>query len=117
MILITQLNALQPEVKLLLPGTKIHCSILQQQLRSTDPQQAPLNIGWRMIDRSQSAASPDCFVVTDASEQEEFAVLQPISHLHGNTAYAFNEFCLNTGGYQLTGIEQVTILLDIDVVL
>ncbi len=114
MILITQLTALQPEVKLLLPGTAVSCSLLSQQLHQTDPQHPALTIGWRMIDRSHSAASPDCFVVTDAMEQEGVSSLQPLSQLQPNSTHAYREFCLNTGDYRLTGVEQVTVMLEIE---
>lgn len=114
MTLIAQLNALQPDLKLLIPGAFVHCSLLSRQLNTTDQEQAPLNIGWRIIDRSYTAASPDCVVVTDASTNEESSQLLPISQIVSNTHHNLKELCVNTGDYELTGIEQVTVLLEID---
>jgi hypothetical protein len=114
MMFITQLTAQQPEVKLLLPGTNIHCSILHHELCSTDQPQAPLTIGWRMIDRSQSAASPDCVIVTDVAANTEVYQLDPHSNSVNNTVHNLKEFCVNSADYKLTGNEQVTLLLEID---
>ena len=114
MILIAQLNALQPELKLLIPGSFVNCSLLSRQLNTTDQEQAPLNIGWRIIDRSYTAASPDCLVVTEAMENTEGSTLQPVSHIINNRDYNRKELCVHTGDYELKGIEQVTVLLEID---
>ena len=114
MILITQLTPHQPEIKLLIHGAYVNCSILSKQLNTKDPNQPPLNIGWRIIDRSHSAASPDCLVLTEASQHAEGYQLQPMSELVTNTPHNLKEFCLNTGDYKLAGYEQVTVLLEID---
>ena len=114
MILIAQLTAQQAEVKLLIHGAFVNGSILSKQLTTNDPVQPPLNIGWRIIDRSKTAASPDCVVVTDASANEESSQLQPISQIVNNTHHNLKELCVHTGDYELRGIEQVTVLLEID---
>ena len=115
MILIAQLNALQPELKLLIPGSFVHCSLLSRQLNTNGQEQAPLNIGWRIIDRSHTAASPDCLVVTDVPAKEEGSQLQPISHIVNHTHHNLKELCVHTGDYELKGVEQVTVLLEIDI--
>jgi len=114
MILIAQLTAHQPEVKLLIHGAYISCSILSKQLNTKDPNQPPLNIGWRIVDRSHSAASPDCLVLANHTEHAEMYQLQPLSEVMSNTPHNLKEFCLNTGEYQLAGYEQVTVMLEID---
>jgi hypothetical protein len=114
MILIAQLTACQPEVKLLIHGAYVNCTILNKQLNSTDSNQPPLNIGWRIIDRSKTAASPDCLVLANNAEHSEMYQLQPMSEMVSNSPHNLKEFCLNTGDYQLAGYEQVTVLLEID---
>lgn len=114
MILIAQLTAQQPELKLLIHGAYISCSILRKQLNINDPHQPPLNIGWRIIDRSQTAASPDCLVLANNTEHAEMYQLQPMSDVMSNSPHNLKEFCLNTGDYKLAGYEQVTVLLEID---
>ena len=114
MILIAQLTAHQPEVKLLIHGAYISCSILSKQLNTKDPNQPPLNIGWRIIDRSQTAASPDCLVLANHAERLGMYQLQPMSEVLSNSPHNLKEFCLNTGEYQLAGYEQVTVMLEID---
>lgn len=114
MILIAQLTARQPEVKLLIHGAYVGCSIISKQLNTKDPNQPPLNIGWRIIDRSHSAASPDCLVLADHAEHAEMYQLQPMSELVSHSPHNLKEFCLNTGDYELAGYEQVTVMLEID---
>ena len=114
MILIAQLTANQPEVKLLIHGAYVSCSILSKRLNSKDPNQPPLNIGWRIIDRSQTTASPDCLVLANHAEHAEMYQLQPMSDVLSNSPHNLKEFCLNTGDYKLAGYEQVTVMLEID---
>ncbi len=114
MILIAQLTAQQPEVKLLVHGAFVNGSILSKQLNINDPVQPPLSIGWRIIDRSKSAASPDCVVVTDAAETTEAYQLHSHANSVNNTAHNLKEFCVNSADYKLTGNEQVTVMLEID---
>ena len=114
MILIAQLTAQQPEVKLLINGAFVNGCILSKQLNTNDPVQPPLNIGWRIIDRSKTAASPDCVVVTDVAANAEAYELQPLSNSVNNTAHNLKEFCVNSADYKLTGNEQVTVMLEID---
>jgi hypothetical protein len=114
MILIAQLTARQPEIKLLIHGAYVNCSILSKQLNTKDPNQPPLNIGWRIIDRSQTAASPDCLVLANHAEHAEMYQLQPMSEVMKHSPHNLKEFCVNTGDYQLAGYEQVTVLLEID---
>lgn len=114
MILIVQLTAQQPELKLLIKGAYVHCSILSKQVNSSDPAQPPLNIGWRIIDRSHSPASPDCLLLHDPSDNTSFYQLTPIATTGQYNPHNLKEFCLNTGDYQLTGAEQVTLLLELD---
>lgn len=114
MILIAQLTAQQPELKLLLHGAFVSCSILMKQVNTSDPNQPPLNIGWRIIDRSKTAPSPDCVVLTDTGATTEADPLQLRSGIVNNTAHNLKEFCVNSADYKLTGTEQVTLLLEID---
>lgn len=113
MILIAQLTALQPEVKLLLHGAFVNCSILSQQLNTNVPGQPPLNIGWRIIDRSHTAASPDCIEVTNAADPEVYQ-LRPMSNVIGNLSHNLKEFCVNSAVYKFDATEQVTVMLEID---
>lgn len=114
MILIAQLTAQQPEVKLLIHGAFVNGSILSKQLNTNDPVQPPLNIGWRIIDRSKTAASPDCVVVTDAAANTQAYQLQPLSAIVPNASHNLKEFCVNSADYKLTGNEQVTVMIEID---
>ena len=114
MILIAQLTAQQPELKLLIHGAFVNGSILSKQLNINDPVQPPVNIGWRIIDRSKTAASPDCVVVKDATANTEVYQLHPHSNSVNNTAHNLKEFCVNSANYKLTGNEQVTVILEID---
>lgn len=114
MILIAQLTPHQPEIKLLIHGAYVNCSILSKQLNTKDANQPPLNIGWRIIDRSHSAASPDCLVLANNAEHSELYQLQPMSEVISNSPHNLKEFCLNSGDYKLAGYEQVTVLLEID---
>ena len=114
MILIAQLTAQQPELKLLIKGAYVNCSILSKQVNSSDPAQPPLNIGWRIIDRSETAASPDCLLLHDPSEHTSFYQLTPVAATGHYNPHNLKEFCLNTGDYKLAGNEQVVLLLEID---
>jgi hypothetical protein len=73
-----------------------------------------LTTGWRIIDRSQSTASPDCLVLADVAEHSEMYQLQPMSEVMSKSPHNLKEFCVNTGDYTLAGYEQVTVLLEID---
>lgn len=114
MLLIVQLTATTPQLKLLLHGAYVNATVLSKQVNSTDPNQPPLNIGWRIIDRSQTAASPDCLLLTEHSDDASFYQLQPITALTQSNVHNLKEFCIHTGGYVLQGNEQVTLLLDVD---
>lgn len=116
MILIAQLTSQQPELKLLIKGAYVNCSILSKQINSTDPAQPPLNIGWRIIDRSHTPASPDCLLLHDPSEHTSFYQLSPVAATGPFNPHNLKEFCLNPGNYQLTGTEQVTLMLELDTV-
>jgi hypothetical protein len=100
MLLLVQLTAATPELKLLVPGAA--------------EEQAPLNIGWRMIDRSHTAASPDCLVLADADATDPVYQLQPLTTVQQKGTHNLKEICVHTGNYVLQPDEQVTVLLDID---
>ncbi|RXK59614.1 hypothetical protein ESA94_11115 [Lacibacter luteus] len=114
MLLIVQLTATTPELKLLMHGAYVDALVLSKQVQSNDPNQPPLNIGWRIIDRSQTAASPDCLLLTPGDEAGYSYQLQPITTVKPGSIHNLKEFCLNTGDYVLQDKEQVTLLLDID---
>ena len=114
MVLIAQLTAQQPEIKLLIHGAYVNCGILSKLLNTKDPNQPPLTIGWRIIDRSKTAASPDCLVLANHAEHAEMYQLQPMSEVMHHSPHNLKEFCVNTGDYQLAGNEQVNVLLEID---
>lgn len=114
MILIAQLTPQQPELKLLIKGAYVNCSILSKQMNTIDPAQPPLNIGWRIIDRSETAASPDCLVLHDSADNSYSYQLTPIAEANHPNPHNLKEFCLNTADYKLSGSEQVTVMLEID---
>ena len=70
MLLVVQLTANTPELKLLLHGAYVNATVLSKKVNTTNPNQPPLNIGWRIIDRSQSEASPDCLLLTGNNEED-----------------------------------------------
>jgi hypothetical protein len=113
MILIAQLTSQQPELKLLINGAYVNCSILSKRINSFDPSLPPLNIGWRIIDRSQTPASPDCLLLHDSADNAFAYQISPAAAANTNP-HNLKEFCLNTGDYKLTGSEQVTLMLEID---
>lgn len=114
MLLVVQLTANTPELKLLLHGAYVNATVLSKKVNTNDPNQPPLNIGWRIIDRSQSEASPDCLLLTGNNEEDAFYKLQPLTAIKESNVHNLKEFCVHTGDYVLRADEQVSLLLDID---
>lgn len=114
MLLLVQLTAATPELKLLVPGATVNAVLLSSQLQTTGDAKVPLSIGWRMIDRSHTAASPDCLVLADADATDPVYQLQPLTAIQHKGTYNLKEICVHTGNYVLQPDEQVTVLLEIE---
>lgn len=114
MLLLVQLTAATPELKLLVPGATVNAVLLSSLLQTTAEEQTPLSIGWRMIDRSHTAASPDCLVLADADATDPVYQLQPLTAVQQKGTHNLKEICVHTGNYVLQPDELVTVLLDID---
>ncbi len=114
MLLLVQLTAARPELKLLVSCAAVHAVLLQQSLTPCVDQQHVSALGWRVTDRSQSPASPDCLVLADAEEEGRFYPLQSLPAVTELQLYNLKEICVYTGTCVLQGDEFVTVLLDID---